>query len=216
LDYQAVNAMLEPSAPSPRAMLADQGYNSDSFRQDLLIHETLPVIPSRKSRSVLHEVPQYRRSKALDWIFCQRDLEPSPDQGETLQNPPSGKTLRVDHPNRSTAKVAFQHQKKLSCLIPSPHHKMRNEIIEDASQPRGFLESSSWQNAAFHATLMAASKPQRSPAEGSSAFRMIFLDQCLPDTPRLIRKTGCIIIIENNCAARCVIKPLTRPRYMPI
>ena len=97
--------------PNPRAMLADRVYDSDGFRQNLLIHGILPVIPSRKGRSVpqknrlatlqgpqphradvqppqadapqrdplrqdrpvLHEFPQYRRSKALDQLFCQRD-----------------------------------------------------------------------------------------------------------------------------------------------
>jgi len=32
-------------------MLADRGYDSDSFRQDLLLRGTLPVIPSCKGRS---------------------------------------------------------------------------------------------------------------------------------------------------------------------
>ncbi|MBS1088869.1 transposase [Gluconobacter wancherniae] len=50
-DYKAVNALLELPTPNPRAMLADRGYDSDSFRQDLLIHGILPVIPSRKGRS---------------------------------------------------------------------------------------------------------------------------------------------------------------------
>ena len=37
--------------PNPRAMLADRGYDSDGFRQDLLLHGILPVIPSRKGRT---------------------------------------------------------------------------------------------------------------------------------------------------------------------
>ena len=36
--------------PNPRAMLADRGYDSDGFRQNLLIHGILPVISSRKGR----------------------------------------------------------------------------------------------------------------------------------------------------------------------
>nr|WP_233453589.1 transposase [Gluconobacter thailandicus] len=51
-DYKAVNALLELPAPNPRARLADRGYDSDGFHQDLLIHGILPVIPSRKDRSV--------------------------------------------------------------------------------------------------------------------------------------------------------------------
>ena len=37
--------------PNHRAMLADRGYDSDGFRQDLLLHGILPVIPSRKGRT---------------------------------------------------------------------------------------------------------------------------------------------------------------------
>ncbi|WP_374195579.1 transposase, partial [Gluconobacter sp. P1D12_c] len=35
-DYKAVNALMALPAPNPRAMLADRGYDSDSFRQNLL------------------------------------------------------------------------------------------------------------------------------------------------------------------------------------
>ncbi|MDF7674223.1 hypothetical protein PT283_05525 [Acetobacteraceae bacterium ESL0697] len=38
-------------APNPRAMLADRGYDSDSFRQDLLLRGIMPIIPSCKGRS---------------------------------------------------------------------------------------------------------------------------------------------------------------------
>ncbi|KXV23874.1 transposase, partial [Gluconobacter oxydans] len=31
--------------PNPKAMLADRGYDSDGFRQDLLFRGILPVIP---------------------------------------------------------------------------------------------------------------------------------------------------------------------------
>ncbi len=37
--------------PNPRAMLADRGYDSDSFRQDLLLRGILPIIPPRKGRT---------------------------------------------------------------------------------------------------------------------------------------------------------------------
>ncbi|WP_308267624.1 transposase [Gluconobacter sp. P1D12_c] len=37
-DYKAVNALMALPAPNPRAMLADRGYDSDSFRQNLLIY----------------------------------------------------------------------------------------------------------------------------------------------------------------------------------
>ncbi|GAP25954.1 transposase [Gluconobacter frateurii NBRC 101659] len=48
------------SVPPPKAMLADRGHDSDSFRQDLLIHGILPVIPSRKSRSAPRKTDWWR------------------------------------------------------------------------------------------------------------------------------------------------------------
>ncbi|WP_371819030.1 IS5 family transposase, partial [Gluconobacter sp. P1C6_b] len=50
-DYKATDALMSLSVPNPRAMLADRGYDSDSFRQDLLLYGILPIIPSRKGRS---------------------------------------------------------------------------------------------------------------------------------------------------------------------
>ncbi|WP_186004323.1 IS5 family transposase, partial [Gluconobacter thailandicus] len=70
-DYQATDALMALSAPNPRAMLADRGYDSDSFRQDLLIHGILPVIPSRKGRSVPQETDwrRYRERNRIERMF---------------------------------------------------------------------------------------------------------------------------------------------------
>ncbi|MFT8481062.1 MAG: transposase [Gluconobacter cerinus] len=46
------DGLMKLPVPNPKAMLANRGYDSDSFRQDLLIHGILPVVPSRKGRSV--------------------------------------------------------------------------------------------------------------------------------------------------------------------
>ncbi|WP_408870757.1 transposase [Gluconobacter japonicus] len=51
-DYRATGALTMLPVPNPQAMLADRGYDSDSFRQDLVIHRILTVIPSRQGRSV--------------------------------------------------------------------------------------------------------------------------------------------------------------------
>ena len=58
-------------APNPRAMLADRGYDSDSFRQDLLIHGILPVIPSRKGRSTPQKTDwrRYRDRNRIERMF---------------------------------------------------------------------------------------------------------------------------------------------------
>ncbi|GBQ92703.1 hypothetical protein GCM10007866_14350 [Gluconobacter albidus] len=59
------------SVPIPKAMLADRGYDSDSFRQDLLIHGILPVIPSRKSRSAPQKTDwrRYRERNRIERMF---------------------------------------------------------------------------------------------------------------------------------------------------
>ncbi|MBS0995927.1 transposase [Gluconobacter cerinus] len=57
--------------PNPRAMLADRGYDSDSFRQDLLIHGILPIIPSRKGRSPPQKTDwrRYRDRNRIERMF---------------------------------------------------------------------------------------------------------------------------------------------------
>ncbi|WP_249211440.1 transposase [Gluconobacter cerinus] len=57
--------------PNPKAMLADRGYDSDSFRQDLLIQGILPVIPSQKGRSVPQKTAwqRYRDRNRVERIF---------------------------------------------------------------------------------------------------------------------------------------------------
>ena len=35
---------------TPKALLADKGHNGDAFRQNLLIHGILPIIPPRSNR----------------------------------------------------------------------------------------------------------------------------------------------------------------------
>ena len=70
-NYKAVNALLELPAPNPKAMLADRGYDSDSFRQNLLIHGILPVIPSRKGRSIPQKTDwrRYRDRNRIERMF---------------------------------------------------------------------------------------------------------------------------------------------------
>ena len=48
--------------PTPKALLADKGYDGDSFRENLLMRGILPVIPPRSNRKS-PEHPDYRRYK---------------------------------------------------------------------------------------------------------------------------------------------------------
>ncbi|WP_216850800.1 IS5 family transposase [Gluconobacter oxydans] len=70
-DYKAVNALTALPAPNPRAILADRGYDSDSFPQDLLLHGILPIIPSRKGRSVPQKTNwwRYRDRNRIERMF---------------------------------------------------------------------------------------------------------------------------------------------------
>ncbi|GEB05058.1 hypothetical protein GRO01_26340 [Gluconobacter roseus NBRC 3990] len=58
-------------APNPKAMLADRGYDSDSFCQELLVHGILPVIPSRKGRSAPQKTDwrRYRDRNRIERMF---------------------------------------------------------------------------------------------------------------------------------------------------
>jgi len=44
----------------PKALLTDKGYDSDRFRESLLMHGILPIIPPKANRKV-PEHPDYRR-----------------------------------------------------------------------------------------------------------------------------------------------------------
>ncbi|QQX92761.1 transposase (plasmid) [Gluconobacter sphaericus] len=59
------------AVPNPKAMLADRGYDSDSFRQDLLIHGILPVILSRKGRNAPQKTDwrRYRDRNRIERMF---------------------------------------------------------------------------------------------------------------------------------------------------
>jgi transposase len=45
---------------TPKALLADTGYDGDRFRENLLVRDILPIIPPRSNRKV-PEHPDYRR-----------------------------------------------------------------------------------------------------------------------------------------------------------
>ena len=59
-DYAAADALMTIPAATPKALLADKGYDGDAFRQNLLLHGILPVIPPRSNRKA-PEHPDYRR-----------------------------------------------------------------------------------------------------------------------------------------------------------
>jgi len=49
-------------SPRPKALLADKGYDGDSFGENLLMRGILPIIPRRANRKApIH--PDYRRYK---------------------------------------------------------------------------------------------------------------------------------------------------------
>ncbi|WP_249211514.1 IS5 family transposase, partial [Gluconobacter cerinus] len=70
-DYKATDVLMALPVPNPKAMLADRGYDSDSFRQDLLIYGILPVIPSRKGRSAPQKTDwrRYRDRNRIKRMF---------------------------------------------------------------------------------------------------------------------------------------------------
>ncbi|BDW81076.1 hypothetical protein MACH24_31220 [Erythrobacter sp. Dej080120_24] len=53
---------MEIPIATPKALLADKGYDGNRFRESLLIRGILPIIPPRSNRKV-PEHPDYRRYK---------------------------------------------------------------------------------------------------------------------------------------------------------
>ncbi|WP_231490151.1 transposase [Gluconobacter roseus] len=113
-DYKAVNALMALPAPKPRAMLADRDYDSDSFRQDLLIHRILPVISSCKGRKTPQQTDwqryrernhierMFNRLKQMRHIAARYDRPVSPSSVSTT-SPPQGAGLNFlsTRPNKS-------------------------------------------------------------------------------------------------------------------
>jgi transposase len=61
-DYTAADALMDIPVATPKALLADKGYDGDRFRERLLMRGILPIIPPRSSRKA-PEHPDYRRYK---------------------------------------------------------------------------------------------------------------------------------------------------------
>ncbi|MFC0500368.1 IS5 family transposase [Asaia krungthepensis] len=59
-DYTSAEPLIAIPAATPRALLADKGYDGDGFRQYLLMRGILPIIPPRSNRKA-PEHPDYRR-----------------------------------------------------------------------------------------------------------------------------------------------------------
>ena len=61
-DYTAAEPLMAIPVATPKALLADKGYDGDRFRESLLVRGILPIIPPRSNRKV-PEHPDYRRYK---------------------------------------------------------------------------------------------------------------------------------------------------------
>ncbi|MDE0877095.1 MAG: IS5 family transposase [Sphingomonas bacterium] len=61
-DYTAADDLMALPLPKPKGLLADKGYDSNGFRESLLMRGILPIIPPRSNRK-LPEHPDYRRYK---------------------------------------------------------------------------------------------------------------------------------------------------------
>jgi transposase len=61
-DYTAAHDLMAIPVAQPKALLADKGYDGDTFRESLLMRGILPIIPPRSNRKA-PEHPDYRRYK---------------------------------------------------------------------------------------------------------------------------------------------------------
>ena len=51
-DYTAAEPLMAIPVATPKALLADKGYDGDRFRESLLVRGILPIIPPRSNRKV--------------------------------------------------------------------------------------------------------------------------------------------------------------------
>ncbi|WP_408863189.1 transposase [Asaia spathodeae] len=49
-DYTSAEPLMAIPAVTPKALLADKGYDGDGLRQSLLMRGILPIIPPRSNR----------------------------------------------------------------------------------------------------------------------------------------------------------------------
>ncbi|WP_415554233.1 IS5 family transposase [Gluconobacter oxydans] len=151
-DYEATDALMKLPVPHPTAMLADRGYDSDIFRQDLLTHGILLVISSRKGLSVPQKTDwrRYRDRNRIERMFnrlkqicCiatrfvihefpQPRHRKAVDQVFCQRDPRAGETRLVQkEPYLETSIIGFRKGKYLishycfSCISPSPSQFVR-------------------------------------------------------------------------------------------
>ena len=60
-DYTAAEPLMALPIRKPKALLADKGYDSDRFRESLLLHGILPIIPPKANR----KVPEHSDTAAI-------------------------------------------------------------------------------------------------------------------------------------------------------
>lgn len=107
-DCKAYDALIGLPERSPKALLADKGYDADAIRADLAERNIEAVIPGRSNRRVKieHDRVLYKQRNRIERMFGQLKINPPatincptassewfisppPDTGSNLSTPPS-------------------------------------------------------------------------------------------------------------------------------
>lgn len=69
-DHKGAKALL-PGLPPAKHLLGDKGYDSDRFRQELLVRGTAPCIPGRSNRKqpVFYDKELYKQRNLVERLF---------------------------------------------------------------------------------------------------------------------------------------------------
>jgi transposase len=94
---------------SPKTLLADKGYNGDAYRQNLLMHGNLPIIPPRSNRKA-PEHPDHRRYKDREHV--RQAQTTAPRRHQIRQASPFVRQL--PQPRRRLAKTEMFGQRGLN------------------------------------------------------------------------------------------------------
>lgn len=71
---------MQASAPAPKVLLADRGYDGDRIRADLQARGATPVIPGRKTRKIIIPIDDHiyalrnQIERAFNKLKCSRRL----------------------------------------------------------------------------------------------------------------------------------------------
>ena len=146
-DCKACDALIGLPGRTPKALLADKGYDADAIRADLAERKIKAVIPGRSNRRVKieHDRALYKQRNRIERMFGHLKINraiatrydqlptassawstsPPPDTGSNLSTPPSikclgGERMQAAYAHAIADGYRFYSYGDASLLLPAP------------------------------------------------------------------------------------------------